>query len=116
MSAEILDWDDVEQGSTFQWEIYLLDTDGVTPLDLTGCTVRSQLRKSYSDTNPTLSFTCTINPVPTTGRVIISATATQTAAVPKGKYVYDVEVEDTVGKVFKPYKGCMCVTPEATKS
>lgn len=115
MSAEILDWDDVEQGSTFQWEIYLLDTDGVTPLDLTGCIVRSMLRKSYSDVNPALTFTCTVNPDPTTGRVIISATATQMAAVAKGKYVYDVEVQDFVGVVFKPYKGCMCITPEATK-
>ena len=42
--------------------------------------------------------------------------ATETAAVAKGTYVYDIEIEDTLQYVFKPFYGTATVSPEATKA
>lgn len=55
MAADLYDLD-IDQGSTFQWDITVYDTDGVTPLDLTGYTVRSMIRKKYEDALPTETF------------------------------------------------------------
>ena len=112
-SAQILNLEDVEQGTTFEWEIHL-QTVNKTPMDLSGIVIRSCLRKKYSDASPALTFTVTILDS-SLGYVLLSATAAQMAALASGKYVYDVEVEDAAGKVYKPYKGYMLVTQEVTK-
>ena len=103
-----------DQGSTFQWDITVYNTDGVTLLDLSGYTVRSQLRKNFSDTNPAEAFNITY-PDAVNGIVRLSLTATETAALAKGRYFYDVELEDGTGKVVKLYKGNFMIYAEATK-
>ena len=103
-----------DQGSTFQWDITVYDTDGATLLDLSGYTVRSQLRKKYTDTNPSETFTITY-PDAVNGIVRLALTATETAALAKGRYYYDVELVDGTGKVVKLYKGVFTLYAEATK-
>jgi hypothetical protein len=113
MAADWFDID-IDQGSTFVWDITVYDTDGVTPLDLSGYTVRSMLRKRYDDVNPSETFNITY-PDAINGKVRLLLSATETAALLKGRYVYDIELEDGTGKVVKIYKGFAVVYPEATK-
>lgn len=48
--------------------------------------------------------------------VLLRLTATDTAALAKGCYqIWDLEIEDTSGFVFKPFTGSVTVLPEATK-
>lgn len=105
---------EIEQGSTFEWEIQVLDTDGTTPLSLAGFLIRSMIRKKYEDAAATETFTVTITNE-SNGIFVLSLSATETAAIAKGRYVYDVELEDINGKVVKLYRGNVTVIPEATK-
>lgn len=113
MAADYFDLD-MDQGSTFQWDITVYDVGGVTPLDLTGYTVRSMIRKRYEDALPTETFNISY-PDALNGKVRLLIPASKTAAIAKGRYVYDVELEDGLGKVVKIYKGFVVVYPEATK-
>ena len=103
-----------DQGSTFQWDITVYDTDGVTPLDLTGYTVRSQMRRKYLDVNPAASFNITY-PDALNGIVRLGLSAAETAALTRGRYFYDIELVDGLGKVVKLYKGTFIIYSEATK-
>jgi hypothetical protein len=59
-----------------------------------------------------VTFTVTIDAL--NGEVTLSLTATQTAALTAGRYVYDVEL--TIGStVSRVIEGIVTVTPEVTK-
>lgn len=114
MPAQILDFE-IEQGSTFKWDIHVLDPDDPTAaFDLTDYDVRSMARSSYASANAAFTFTCTIVTA-AEGHLRLALSAVETAAIAKGNYVYDVEVESDTGEVAKLYKGRITVTPEATK-
>jgi len=136
---------EIVQGSTFEWLILVKDVNDapLNMVGYTGGTAgaRGMIRRAYSDAAATKSFTITI--LNKTGVVAAVAaktlhltttqiaaleldavgscylkvwlTATETAALAKGIYVYDIEVEDTTGFSFKPYSGEITVTAEATK-
>ena len=113
--AETYDFE-IEQGSTFKWEITVYQADSTTlPLDLTNYEIRSQMRKKVSDVSPTVSFTCTKSATPTTGVVTLSLTDEQTALIASGRYVYDVEIESVGGDVAKLYRGAVVIVAEVTK-
>lgn len=110
------------QGDT--WEIILtLKQPNNQPMDLTGCQVRGQIRKDYMDASAVASFGCQVLTPATDGKVKISVDAITTASIlggkttkdPKGKYVYDIEIVDTAGSVFKPLRGDLIVLLEVTK-
>lgn len=113
MVAQTLDLE-VDQGSTFIWNITVMEQDGLSPLNLSGYSLRGMVRKYYSDTNPVETFTVLVADV-SSGIVRVSLTSTETAAMTKGRYVYDLELEDATGTVTKLYKGSFIVYPEATK-
>ncbi len=115
MPASIYNIEDMEQGSTFRWDITVYNTDGETPLDLTGYSVAAQMRKNYSDAVASESFTVTY-PDAINGVFRLTLSATETAALVKGRYWYDIELTDGVGVVVKLFKGYIIVTPEATKA
>lgn len=81
----------VDQGSTFTTEITLMQSDGVTPIDLTGFTLRSEIRKTYQSTTVTASFLLTVLDV-VGGKIRLELLDTTTEAIKKGRYVYDVEL------------------------
>jgi hypothetical protein len=100
----------IDQGSSFSTSIALTDNDGVA-LNLTGYTGAAQLRKHYTSSTA-VTFTVTIDAL--NGEVTLSLTATQTAALTAGRYVYDVEL--TIGStVSRVIEGIVTVTPEVTK-
>lgn len=101
----------VDQGTTFSTTIYLTDDNG-DPINLTGYTGRSQMRKHYTSSN-SQSFSVALNN--TVGSVGLSLTAAQTANLVAGRYVYDVEVVSSANVVSRIIEGIVTVTPEVTR-
>lgn len=100
----------IDQGSTFSTTISLTDDDGEV-IDLTGYSGLSQIRKHYTSIT-SVPFTVTITPA--TGQVRLSLTATVTAALASGRYVYDVELT-TGSTISRVLEGIVTVSPEVTK-
>ncbi len=101
----------IDQGSTFSTTISLTDDDGLA-IDLTGYTGQSQIRKHYTSAT-SVPFTVAI--APSTGQVTLSLTATVTAGLASGRYVYDVELT-TGSTVSRVLEGLVTVSPEVTKA
>lgn len=83
------------------------------PLNLTGYTVKSQVRKSYA--SPTAyDFTASIFAA-TSGKIRLSMTAAQTSAIKPGRYLYDVEITSAIGEKRRVLEGIIIITPEITQ-
>lgn len=103
----------IDQGSTFSSVVTVEGSDGLL-FNLTGYTARGQIRKSYSSTTST-AFTCSITQ-PTLGRIELSLSANQTAALKAGRYLYDVEVVNTSsGAVTRVVEGQVEINPRVTR-
>lgn len=104
----------IDQGSSFKTDVTLSDAYG-SPLNLTGYTARGQLRKSYGS-NTFTEFTITLIQPLTRGEISIALSKTQTSALRPGRYVYDIEIEETeTGIVTRILEGIITVTPEVTR-
>lgn len=100
----------IDQGSTFSTSFELVD-DFDEPLIVSDYTARGQLRKHYLS-NSSTTFTCTLY----TGELVISLNSSQTANIVPDRYVYDIELVDTVANsVTRIVEGFITVTPEVTK-
>ena len=109
----------VDQGADLAVELHLINADGSTK-DLTNHSVAAKLKKNYnSDSDETTDFNSIIAAPPTDGIVTISLTNTQTDALSKGRYVYDVEVSfvDSDGNtvIERVLEGRVQVTPSVTR-
>tara|TARA_Y100001949_G_scaffold53784_1_gene45221 strand:+ start:224 stop:559 length:336 start_codon:yes stop_codon:yes gene_type:complete len=103
----------IDQGATFSKQITVYETDGTTVQNLTNYTVTSQLRKNYTSTAyTTINAT---NNSPTNGIIVMSLTATQTAALKSGRYVYDLQIAAADGTVTRVIEGVITLRPEVTK-
>ena len=100
----------IDQGTTFASSIEVLDEND-NAVDLQNYVARGQMRKTYSSSNA-VNFTTTTN----TGMLVISLTATQTANIVAGRYVYDVELVDNQNTVVRILEGIVTITPEVTKA
>ncbi len=101
----------IDQGTTFSTIINLTDDNG-DPIDLTGYTGDSEMRKHYTSSN-SQSFSISLGGV--NGTVTLSLTSTQTANLTPGRYVYDVEVTSGANVVSRIVEGIVTVTPEVTR-
>jgi hypothetical protein len=101
----------IDQGTTFSLTLTVADSNG-NALNLTGYTLRGQLRKSYGSTSYT-SFTTSSGDL-SGGELTIALTATQTSSLRAGRYVYDIEI-DNAGEVTRVLEGIITVTPEVTR-
>lgn len=99
----------LDQGSTFETTIDLTDSNG-NPLDVTGMSARSQMRRSFTSSNA-VTFTTTL----ANGSLVLSLTATETANIESGRYVYDVELVDASNNVARIIEGIATITPEVTR-
>ena len=103
----------IDQGSTFSTDLNLTDDNG-DALNLVGYTANSQIRKWYTSTNASASFTTSINT--SSGVITLSLTSAQTSNLVSGRYVYDVEINDTSsGEVSRIVEGIVTVTPQVTR-
>jgi len=106
----------IEQGATFNllltWEI-----DG-TPVNITNWTARLAARVDVEDSEVILSLTTTNGGITlggAAGTISLNQTATQTALLPAGTYVYDLELISAVGAVTRLVQGELNVSPEVTR-
>jgi len=83
------------------------------PLNLTGYTVKSQIRKSYAS-QTAYDFTATVYSQ-LAGKIRLALTATQTSAIKPGRYLYDVEITSSIGEKRRVLEGIIIVTPEITQ-
>tara|TARA_R110002050_G_scaffold156393_3_gene284274 strand:+ start:858 stop:1187 length:330 start_codon:yes stop_codon:yes gene_type:complete len=101
----------VDQGTTFSLELNLTNDDA-SAKDLTNYTVTSQIRKSYDAATFTNFTTAKVN---LTGKVTISLTAVETAALKSGRYVYDIEIASS-SETLRVLEGIVTVTPNVTRA
>lgn len=99
----------VDQGATFN-TVFTVNDDAGAPINFSGYTGRSQMRKHYTSSN-SVSFGVTLS---SNGSVTLSLSANTTDNLVPGRYVYDLEVinGDIVSRVVE---GIVTVTPQATR-
>lgn len=105
----------VDQGSTWNLSLRWLDSNGA-PVNLTGYAARMHIRESC-DASTIIENLTTENggiTVTSSGYVNLTLTATETAAMTAGDYVYDVElvVDTTVTRILE---GELTVRCEVTR-
>jgi hypothetical protein len=105
----------IEQGATFNllmtWKI-----DNVA-VNLTGYTARLQARIDVDEIETILSLTtgAGITLGGAAGTISLDQTATQTALLPKGEYVYDLELQSSGGIVTRLLQGELNISAEVTR-
>lgn len=102
----------INQGSTYSYTISLTNELNDI-LDLTGYSADSQIRKWYTSSTILATFTTTLSIE--TGELTLSLTAYQTNNLQSGRYVYDVELTDSNGKISRILEGLVTVSPQVTK-
>jgi hypothetical protein len=107
------------QGASFDYNLVWNTTEGTvtTPVNLTNWSARMQVRNSYDASEAALSLTSGtgITLGGTAGSILIEATATQTATILAGPYVYDLEMVSPASVVTRLVEGTIIVDPEVTR-
>lgn len=95
-------------------EIFSLDdSNSNSPLNLSGYTVASQMRK-HSGSSTSVSFGATIINA-SEGQIRVGLTTTQTSSLKPGRYVYDVIIKDPDGKTNRVVEGMVLVREGVTR-
>jgi hypothetical protein len=100
----------IDQGATFTTSFLFLNSVG-DPIDFTTYTANSQMRKTYSSSTAH-NFNVGLA---SNGQITISMSANTTGLITAGRYVYDVEVQDTAGVRTRMVEGIATVTPQVTR-
>ncbi|NDD82965.1 hypothetical protein EBZ38_01600 [bacterium] len=105
----------VPQGATYPIRMrWLIDN---VPVNLTGATVRAQLRKEFDAPSPSLDCTLANGKASldtTTGFFGFDLLASDTAAMEATSYFFDVVVTLT-GNVTRAMQGIITLTPQVTR-
>lgn len=97
----------IQQGSTFKRVIR------IPSIDLTGYSFRGQIRRNHSSTSALASYSFNLVDA-NSFEVVLSAV--QSAALPAGEAVHDIEMFDPVdGFVARIIQGKVTVSPEVTR-
>jgi hypothetical protein len=113
----------MDQGSTLVYTFNLTNTTG-QPLSLTGFDARLQVRKSYGATAVEINCTIANGKLSwgTVGQVILTLTPADTSSIRFASKddaelvcVYDLEIIDGAGKVYKPARGDFTLNREVTR-
>lgn len=112
----------VRQGADFGPLEFRLANPDLSPVDLTGVIIRGQIRKTPTSPVKILDFMVEV-PNPTGGVAKVWLTSNQTKQLkavddPKSsenRYFYDLEIQDSVGRVLPWYHGTVMVFREVTR-
>jgi len=105
----------IEQGATFNllmtWKI-----DNIA-VNLSGYTARLQARIDVDEVDTILSLTTGsgITLGGAAGTITLDQSASQTAVLPKGEYVYDLELQSSSGVVTRLLQGELNISAEVTR-
>ena len=102
-----------KQGSDFTQEVIVYEENDQTAVNLNSYTIKSEIRKTPSSS---LISAISIGGLdPTNGRFLMYLTSAQTAAIPAGRYVYDVIITDSFGIKNRVIEGMVLVREGVTK-
>lgn len=102
----------IDQGTTFSVNIQVFDSAG-DPLNISGYTANSQIRKSYNSSNAAATFSANVSNA-INGIVTLSLTTEQTSALKYGRYLYDLNI--TSGAItLRASEGIVTVYPQVTQ-
>ena len=107
---------EVDQDSDYS-KTFIAKDDTGTVIDLTTApsTLAAQIRKSYATTTAT-DFTATVTPSVTTGEYTLALTDVQTAAMERGRHVYDVVQTVTSTEIkTRIMEGIAVISPSVTR-
>jgi hypothetical protein len=102
----------IDQGSDYSNIITVTGSNG-QPINLTGFTVKSQIRKSFGSTIA-YEFTPTIF-APATGKIRMQLSSESSEEIVPGRYLYDVEITSPSGIKTRVVEGIVTVTPQITR-
>ena len=102
----------VDAGATYSNIITVSASNGQA-LNLTGYTVASQLRKSYSSSQ-SFAFTASVYDA-ASGKIRLQLTPTQSESIPAGRWLYDVEISSPSGTKTRVIEGIVTVNPQITQ-
>lgn len=104
----------IEQGTT--WSMAWPITVESAPVDLTGWTVRAQIRPDVSSSTVLFEWSTTLHNATVTGsKVTLSLTPQDSAGWTWTDAVYDVHLTDLVGRVARVTGGAVVVSHEVTR-
>lgn len=107
----------VEQGATWAARLVYRDSDNV-PIHLGACTAAMQVRRTAESPNVVVELSTANGRITfdaPNGRIMLALTPTQTAAIPAGAYVYDLELTKLDGTVERLVEGDFIVRQEVTR-
>lgn len=105
----------IQQGTTWAISWPITDEQG-SPLDVTGYTVRSQVRPAKDADEVLHEFSTELgNAVAEQNAVTLSVPPATSSAWTWRSGVYDVEVVDPQGRVARIAEGTVTVSPEVTR-
>tara|TARA_B110000444_G_C18836846_1_gene596516 strand:- start:844 stop:1173 length:330 start_codon:yes stop_codon:yes gene_type:complete len=101
----------IDQHTDFSITVDVTDATG-NVLNLTGYTAAAQMRKTYTSSSASATFSTIVSA--SDGKVTLSLTDTQSGALEPGRYVYDMTVTSgsTTTRVIE---GQAIVTPSVTR-
>ncbi|KKN41946.1 hypothetical protein LCGC14_0718130 [marine sediment metagenome] len=102
----------IDQGSTFEKSWIFRNAD-LSFFDFTGYIIRAQLRSEHN-ANLAANFGAEFSD-PTNGQFKIALTATGSAGLAAGNYVYDVKIDNLSGSILRLVEGPVELRPEVTK-
>ena len=102
----------IDQDSNYSQQ-FEAKTDAGVVIDLTGSTLDGMIRKSFASTTAT-SFTTAIVSA-TAGTFTLALTDVQSAALERGRHVYDVRVTDSTSTITRIQEGVATVSPSVTR-
>lgn len=102
----------IDQGTTFTATIDVTDANNVV-FDLTGYTVKSQMRKNYASSTADATFTCTHDD--DGGEITLTLPSSNTVNLTPGRYLYDVEMTSSEGVITRVVEGLVTVTAGITR-
>ena len=102
----------IEQGTTYSTTITLDDVYN-NSYNLVGYTADSALRKSYYSANTSAVFATVINS--NTATITLSMSASVTANIAPGRYVYDTKITDMNNNVTRILEGIAEISPSVSK-
>ena len=113
----------IRQGADFGPITETLTNPDGSPVDLTGCLCRGQIRRTADDPEIVAEFVFEIAADPKTGVVTwglpnaVTSALTAGASVkdPVSQYVYDQEIEDAAGRIIPWRYGSALVHREVTR-
>lgn len=103
----------INSGADFTHAFELASGDTDSPLNLTGYTVYSQMRKHSGSTNY-ITFSSNVVAPATLGKIQIYLSSAQTSQIKPGRYVYDVIIENS-GIKTRVIEGMVLVREGITK-